>query len=492
MSLINIANLTFAYDGSYDNIFESLSLQLDTDWKLGFTGRNGRGKTTFLSLLMGRYDYRGSITASVNFEYFPFSVADGSLDTTEVVGSIVPDYEPWRLLRELNLLELSEELLVRPFNTLSGGEQTKVLLAALFLKDNNFLLIDEPTNHLDTEGRELVSRYLNGKSGFILVSHDRTFLDNCVDHILSINRAGIDLQKGNFSSWYYNKQLSDSFEQAENEKLKKSIDHLSRAAKQATGWSDSVEKTKYATKNSGLRPDRGYIGHKSAKMMKRVKTIELRRERDIEKKSTLLKNVEETESLAISPLAYHKEQLLLLDHLAICYEGREVCDSVCLGVQQGEKVVLRGRNGTGKSSILKLINGENIAYTGSFIRGSNLLVSYVPQDSSFLRGSLSAYAEECGIDLSLFLAILRKLDFSRQQFEKEMENFSGGQKKKVLIARSLCQRAHLYIWDEPLNFIDVFSRMQIEALLTEFSPTMLLVEHDRAFLDNIADRVVEL
>ncbi|MEG0754315.1 MAG: ATP-binding cassette domain-containing protein, partial [Angelakisella sp.] len=228
MSLINISNLTFAYDGSYDNIFENLSLQLDTDWKLGFTGRNGRGKTTFLSLLMGKHSYSGTISASVHFDYFPFPVPDKSRDTIEVVGEIVPEYVAWRLSREFSLLELSEELLYRPFDTLSNGEQTKVLLAALFLRDNNFLLIDEPTNHLDIEGRALVSRYLSSKSGFILVSHDRTFLDNCVDHILSINRAGIDLQKGNFSSWYYNKQLADSYELAENEKLKKSINHLTK------------------------------------------------------------------------------------------------------------------------------------------------------------------------------------------------------------------------------------------------------------------------
>lgn len=492
MSLINITNLTFAYEGSSDTIFENLSLQLDTDWKLGFTGRNGRGKTTFLQLLLGNYEYRGNISAAVQFEYFPFPVTDPGRDTLEVVGEAAPDCELWRLSRELSLLELDEELLYRPFTTLSSGEQTKVLLAALFSKENNFLLIDEPTNHLDIEGRALVSRYLNSKSGFILVSHDRVFLDNCIDHILSVNKAGIDLQRGNFSSWYSNKQRSDSYEQAENEKLKKSIEHLNRAAKQAAGWSESVEKTKYATRNSGLRPDRGYIGHKSAKMMKRAKTTELRREREVEKKSTLLKNIEETERLKISPLVYYKERLVLLEEVAICYGDRTVCSSVSFEVKQGDKIALRGRNGSGKSSILKLISGEALAYTGNLLRGSNLVVSYVPQDSSFLQGSLSDYAEQCDIDLSLFLAILRKLDFSRPQFEKSMENFSGGQKKKVLIARSLCQRAHLYIWDEPLNFIDVFSRMQIEELLAQFTPTMLFVEHDRAFAETIANKVVEL
>lgn len=218
MSLINVTDLTFAYDGSYDTIFEHLNLQLDTNWRLGFTGRNGRGKTTFLRLLMGEYEYRGSISASVQFDYFPFPAEVSQEDTLTVAEGLVPDCEQWRLLREFSLLELSDDLLYRPFATLSHGERTKVLLAVLFLRENHFLLIDEPTNHLDAEGREVVSRYLNAKNGFILVSHDRAFLDGCVDHILSINRADIELQKGSFSSWYENKQRTDGYELAENEK----------------------------------------------------------------------------------------------------------------------------------------------------------------------------------------------------------------------------------------------------------------------------------
>ena len=170
MSLINVTNLTFAYNGSYDNIFEYVSFQLDTDWKLGFIGRNGRGKTTFLHLLLGKYEYCGSISASVSFEYFPYEVADKESNTINVVDSICLDYLHWELMRELNLLDVSEDVLYRPFDTLSNGEQTKVLLVALFLKENRFLLIDEPTNHLDMKARKLVSDYLKSKQDFILVS----------------------------------------------------------------------------------------------------------------------------------------------------------------------------------------------------------------------------------------------------------------------------------------------------------------------------------
>ena len=154
MSLIQVSDLTFSYEGSYENIFENVSFQLDTDWRLGFTGRNGRGKTTFLRLLMGRYPYQGRISASVQFSYFPYPVEDPGAMGIQIVEDICPEYEYWQLARELSILGMEDDILYRPYNTLSNGEQTKLLLAMLFLRENNFLLIDEPTNHLDIRGRE--------------------------------------------------------------------------------------------------------------------------------------------------------------------------------------------------------------------------------------------------------------------------------------------------------------------------------------------------
>lgn len=191
MSLIDIKNLSFAYDGSAEKVFDNVSFQIDTGWRLGFTGRNGRGKTTFLKLLMGELEYTGSISASVSFDYFPIALHDTSLPVSEALAEVVSDGEEWHLRREMAMLGLDEALLDRPFDSLSGGEQTKLQLAAMFTNENDFLLIDEPTNHLDEAGRERVARYLRRKRGFILVSHDRSFLDGCVDHILSINRADI-------------------------------------------------------------------------------------------------------------------------------------------------------------------------------------------------------------------------------------------------------------------------------------------------------------
>ena len=488
MSLIQVSNLTFAYEGSYDPIFENVSFQIDTNWRLGFTGRNGRGKTTFLNLLLGRFPYHGSISASVSFSYFPYEIPDKSLLAVDVVEEIYPDYQYWQLSKEMNLLQLEEEALYRPFGTLSNGEQTKLMLAVLFLRENNFLLIDEPTNHLDIQGRQLVSRYLKSKKGFILVSHDRAFLDGCVDHILSINKANIEVCRGNFSTWYENKQRQDAFELSENEKLKREIRRLEGTAREKASWSDRAE----ATKIGSHVFDRGYVGHKAEKMMARSKAIEKRQNAAIEEKSKLLKNIERSDTLKMFQTPFHTKRLASLVDVSVCYGETPVCRSITFDIQQGDRIVLQGANGSGKSSIIKLICGEKIPYTGELRIGTGLTISYVPQDASHLRGRLSDFARKSGVDESLFLAMLAKLDVSKEQMEKDMSALSAGQKKKVLLARSICQPKHLHIWDEPMNYIDVISRMQIEELLLTFQPTILFVEHDKTFCERIATKVVRL
>ena len=493
MSVIQINELTFCYENSYNLLFDHVSFQLDTDWKLGFIGRNGRGKTTFLKLLMKQYAYSGSIHTSEDFAYFPFSVENPSDITFYILERLNPDMELWQISKELNQMgACPQDILYRPFCTLSQGKQTKVLLAALFLKENTFLLIDEPTNHLDARARQKVADYLSSKKGFILVSHDRAFLDACIDHVLVLNRQNIEVQKGNFSSWYANKQAADNLEAATNEKLKKDIKRLEDAAKRAEVWSDKKESSKFGASSSGSKPDRGFIGHKAAKMAQRSKSINNRRVSAAEEKAGLMKNIETSEKLKLSPLKFHNARLVALKDISIYYENRVVCSDINFTVEQGDRIALNGKNGSGKTSLLKLIRGENISYTGTLIKNPSLKISYVPQNFDFLEGSLDWYADRLDIDISLLKAILRKLDFSRTQFDKNIREYSDGQKKKVLLAGSLCEKAHLYIWDEPLNYIDVISRIQLEELISAYSPTLIFVEHDKAFVDSTATKTVNL
>lgn len=516
MSQINVNNLTFYYEGNYDTIFEDVSFQIDTDWKLGFIARNGKGKTTFLKLLMNKFEYKGTISSSVLFDYFPFEVTDKEKDTIDILEEIEPEYEFWKICRELTLLQVDKDVFYRPFKTLSNGEQTKVMLALLFSKDHHFLLIDEPTNHLDMETREIVKEYLNTKKGFILVSHDRCFMDGCVDHVLVINRTNIEVQQGNFSSWWENKKKQDAYELSENDWLKKDIRRLTEAARKTSQWADFVESTKIGRGRDKSDIEQGidrraYIGEKSRRMQMRRKNLERRQKREIEEKSDLLKNIEKPEDLKIFFLKHYKEKLVSLEDCTLSYRTgeneKEIVTRFNLEVNQGERIFLQGKNGCGKSSILQSIlkywTEKNnfsinqmefavILQQGRIEIPNGLQISYVSQDTSNLKGTLQEYAKYMNIDETLFMTLLRKLDFSRLQFEKRIEDYSGGQKKKVLIAGSLCEQAHLYIWDEPLNFIDVFSRMQIEELILKFKPTMIMVEHDRTFAEHTATRIIDL
>ncbi|MDR0408410.1 MAG: ABC-F type ribosomal protection protein [Campylobacteraceae bacterium] len=491
MSAINIKNLSFTYEGGKEAVFENVSAVLDTDWKLGFIGRNGRGKTTFLKLLMGQYEYTGTISASTDFDYFPFEV-ESEKTIFEIAQKISPSIRQWQLEKEISLLNLSEKILNRVFKTLSGGEQTKSLMAILFLKENNFLLLDEPTNHLDIEAVQDISKYLKCKKGFILISHDRYFLDSCVDHILSINKTNLEVQRGNFSSWQQNRERQDNFELSQNEKFDRDIKRLKASAKDIAIYSNKTERSKYnIDRNSGMAADKGFIGHKSAKLMQRAKNVQKRRDKAIDEKSKLLKNLEFAPELKISFLEYTQKSLIEARNLETTYD-KAIFNKLNFIVEYGERVWLKGKNGCGKSTLIRLILGEDIAYKGNLYIPHGLKISYIPQNTTALQGNMEGFAKTSEIDETLFKTILRKLDFSREHFEMDMSKFSDGQKKKVFIAKSLSEKAHVYIWDEPLNFVDVLSRIQIENIILKYHPTMLFVEHDKVFAEKICTKIIEL
>lgn len=492
MSMIQVSNLTFGYNGSLENVFENVSFNIDTDWKLGLIGRNGKGKTTFLKLLLGKYEYKGTISKNVNFDYFPFEINERERMAIEIVREIAPNVQEWEIYKELNLFKCDTEILYKNFNKLSGGEQVKILLVSLFLKENNFLLIDEPTNHLDIETKKSLIEYLDKKKGFIIVSHDREFLDKVVNHIISINNTNIDIQKGNFSSWQENKNRKDNFEINKNEKIKKDINRLEIASKNTAIWSDKVEKTKNGTTNSGLKVDKGYIGHKSAKMMKKSKVMEKRIDKMIEEKSKLLNNIDKNEELKIKPLETRKNPLILAENLQIKYENKPIFNEISFEVNEGERIAINGKNGIGKSSILKLILGETIKYSGNLKIANDLRISYVSQNTEKLKGTLRQLAIENKIDEGIFKAMLTKMGISNLDFERDIKEFSEGQKKKVLIAKSITESANIYIWDEPLNYIDILTRIQIEEAILKYKPTLIFVEHDESFVKNIATKTIYL
>lgn len=426
MSQIRVTNVTFGYEGSFDNVFEKVSFVLDTDWKLGFIGRNGKGKTTFLRLLQGMYPYQGSIASDVVFTYFPYSLTaqQKKLCAAEFIEEVREGCEVWQVICELEKLHLDADILYRPFEQLSFGEQTKVMLAILFSGERHFLLIDEPTNHLDEEARVVVKEYLQKKKGFILVSHDREFLNECVDHILALNRSTITVEQGNFDSWWENKQRKDSFEQKENEKHKKEIKKLREAARRAENWAVKNESTKIGY-DPVKEPDRcistrAYIGAKTKKMQSRVKTMEQRMQREIEEKEELLKDIERMADLKIMPMSHYKDTYIRAKEYSVLFGKVQALKKLTLELHQGDRIWLRGPNGSGKSTFIQAVldyakkaGREGCTETGTLEVAGNLVISYVSQDTSGLKGSLSEFARQRGLPESRLLAILRQLDFER-------------------------------------------------------------------------------
>ncbi|MHC1786732.1 MAG: ribosomal protection-like ABC-F family protein [Christensenellales bacterium] len=523
MAMIQADHLSFTYPGGFLPVFQDLCFCMDTSWRLGLVGRNGRGKTTLLRLLAGELRGQGQIISQASCDLFPFAVDEGAAALKALRGAIAP-FDRWEremaallaendapalqrwgeleraysqadgytidalIGREVGRMGIDPEALSRPFLSFSPGERTRMMLAALFLRHNRFLLIDEPTNHLDMRGRDIAGDYLASKQGFLLVSHDRAFLDRSVDHILALQKNSVIIVQDNYSGWRRSKQMQDDFERAQHERLSRDIRRMSESGREKAAWSDRVEASKIGTHAA----DRGYIGSKSAKMMKRSLAIRGRIDRQIEEKEGLLKELEYAAPLRLQPLAHASRVLLTALDLSYGYGGEDLISHLNLSLTQGERLALAGPNGSGKSTLLRLLAGEMAPRGGSLSRPGDLVISTLPQEAPALRGTPADWAQTRGLPLAFFLTLLRKFGFAREAFQQDMRGFSLGQQKKLLLATSMAQPAHLYLWDEPLNYIDVESREQIEEMLADTGATIVFVEHDRRFMERVATRILSL
>ena len=500
MSNIKISRLSFRYDDASDNIFNDLNLNLDSSWKLGLVGRNGRGKTTFLNLLRGKLQGTGKIESKLAFSYFPITIKNPENITLYELQDRA-SFEEWELEREMNLLGANPDLLWQPFNTLSGGEQTKVLLALSFTNRDAFPLIDEPTNHLDEASRLQVAKYLKKHDkGYIVVSHDRDFLNQITDHILAIENTEIHLYQGNYASYEDTKEKRDQFNRDKNEKLKGEIKSLNNKYVRFNNWSDSVEAQKYQGRktqyvlNRRTRLNKGAIGHAAAKMMKKAINTQHRMDKRIEEKKGLMVNIEDVPDLTMNFQPNYHQTLLETQHLSLKVQDKQLFEDLNMIVKNKGIVSLEGKNGSGKSTFLKLLLSKTneVSYQGKFVLINGLKISYLPQDFTEYTGTLKEFAEKQKIFYEELLNNLKKMGFPRESFTTKIEEMSMGQQKRVALAKSLVELADLYLWDEPANYLDVFNQDQLIKLLKDKQPAMLLVEHDQYFIEHVAKHRIKL
>jgi lincosamide and streptogramin A transport system ATP-binding/permease protein len=515
MSKIIISNLSFSYKEYYQPIFNHVNLSIDTEWKLGLIGRNGRGKTTFLRLLQGELEPdHGTIRKEVTTELFPYSNSTTYRKTLDVIKEnigllrtmedkmdsilnsaeeekleeyqkILSNYMELdgfsmesRIKKECNLMQLPEVLLDQDYELLSGGEKTKMQIIALFLRKNAFILLDEPTNHLDLEGKQVLAEYLQKKKGFLIVSHDRKFIDEVADHVLSINKADIEIEKGNYSTWKKNKDRKEEYEFRTKARLEREVEALEKVSVRTRSWAAVAEKEKnpFATHNRGN-------SSRAAKFMRQAKAAEKNIQENIDEKKSLLKNYEVTAELILSQQDARTDSLVSAYALSFGYTDHLLFDQLTFTIHKGDRIWIRGRNGAGKSTLLNII-GRRIP-SDQVKHAQDLVIETAFQEPLWKNGMI----KELILDSDtwyLFQEVCHHLDISYETLQHPLETLSSGELKKIDIARALASPNHLLLLDEPLNFMDIYFREQLEKAILTYQPTIVFVEHDELFGEHVA------
>lgn len=482
MGTIQIKNLSYQYLDSDEPIFHNLSADIDEHWRLGLIGRNGRGKTTFLKLLLGTLDNQGSIKTNIHFTYFPAFPSDSSQSVMDVMTS--NGGEEWQARIELEHIGIESSYDQRPFDSLSGGEQTRVLLARGFMTRGAFPLIDEPTNHLDIDGSKLVAQYLRSKSGFICVSHDESFLNSFVDHVMSLNRSSVDLVSGSINDWKSNKEARDHSAAEKNIRLRKSIKRLDQRANQQQRWAEQKE-----------RESNDASSRKSAKkLMKRVKVFKRRASENSQERKGLLSDIDQVDNLTTNIQSNTGNKLFFsLRSFSILRNGSKLFLPINLDFHENSRLAIYGPNGVGKTTLIQYLQQNvDLNYNGYKLVTLPNNIGYLSQSfESFVRNN-PFFTDGRLEERTNVWNIMHQLGVSRSRLLASPKEWSMGETKKAALAYTLTQPHTLLIWDEPTNYLDISAREQLINLIKESQPSLILIDHDEHFISEASTQQIEL
>ena len=508
---ISVSSLVKSFEIG-NNILDGLSFQVEAGERVGLLGPNGCGKTTLFRILTGALDYdEGEVTLAPKkriglisqLPYYPdgWTAEDVLRDAFRHVDAIgkqmddltaqmehdsspsllsaydrlASEYERLggyerdvAVNRVANGLQIGADMRAQSFESLSGGEKTRLNLARLILEDTEILLLDEPTNHLDLHAVEWLEDYLLHFKGTVLaISHDRWFLDTVAERCIELVAGKAEFYSGNYSFFLEERQRRFEEKRKQYEKDQAKIEQLTRAAEQMHLWA--------------------FMGND--KLHKRAFSMEKR----IEKLSRSEKPKEQKKlSVRFKERSFSGDEVLVADGLAKGFGDRILFSGLSFLVEGQERIAVIGDNGTGKSTLVKLITGEESPDAGFLAQGPSVRSACLPQLVRFQDDSRTAYDTmlwECRCSPQEARDRLAAFGFRGEDVFKPVSTLSGGERSRLKLCMLMGGDINLLILDEPTNHLDIVSREWMEDALSDYGETLLFVSHDRYFIEKFATRI---
>ena len=493
-----------------ENLLQGLSFEIQEGECVAILGRNGCGKTTLLKILTGEMDYDdGEVFVNPNKKIglisqiprFPagYSVNDvlrsaygpilrvkekmEELERDMLHGATAEQLRQYDALvnrfqsgggyemdvdmdKICNGLGISADQRVQEFDSLSGGEKTRVNLARLLLEKTEILLLDEPTNHLDLRSVEWLEGYINAFKGTVMIiSHDRYFIDKVADRVIEIVDGHAEFYSGNYSFYIDEKQARFDLQMKQYEQEQAKLKQLSYTVERMKGW-----------------------GINNRTLYRRAMSIQHRMERI---KKTEKPKTEKTMHATFGEKDFSGDVVFKMKNVSKAFADRTLFSGVELNVEGGERIAILGDNGTGKTTFLKCLLGEEDC-EGKIQFGPTVKWGYLPQTIRFAHPERTLYDTmlyEKNCTPQVARDRLGQFMFQGEDVFKQVKNLSGGEQSRLRLCMLMDEKINLLILDEPTNHLDIASREWIEAAIEEFEGVLLFVSHDRYFIEKFAERI---
>ena len=457
--MIQVENLTKSFGER--TIFADVSFKIIDGEKIGIVGKNGAGKSTLIKILIGAEDFDGGKIFGLRAEDIGYAEQIPHFTEKNLLAEMlsigVQEFQAKKILFGLGFTEI--ELAKNP-NEFSGGETAKISLAKALLNEPRILILDEPTNHLDIYAIDFLEDFIKNYRGTVItVTHDRHFLQNCVDKILDMENCKATMYPGNYEKFVQLKSERREYELKAYEKQQEEIAKLE----------DFVRRNKV-----------------------RASTAKRARSRQIALDK--MERLEKPPTEDILKINLHAEEsanrVLILDKINF----KTIIKNFSAEIFKSEKIGLIGRNGAGKSTLLKIIVGDLKADSGEIKIGNRVKIGYLSQGHEELNENFTAIdelVENFNLSEGRARTELARLNIFAEVADKKISALSGGEKTRIALAKLILSGANFLILDEPTNHLDLPAREAIESALKDFAGTILIVTHDRYLLDEVATRIIE-